>query len=40
MTALEALDTVGYVRYASVYKDFAEPRDFNDFVGHLQLKTN
>ena len=40
MKALEALDKVGYVRYASVYKDFAEPRDFNDFVGHLQLKTN
>ena len=40
MKALETLDKVGYVRYASVYRDFGEPDDFNDFVGHLQLKTD
>ncbi|MCB9957622.1 MAG: transcriptional repressor NrdR [Rhodospirillaceae bacterium] len=40
MKALEALDKVAYVRYASVYRDFAEPGDFNDFVGNLQLKTD
>ena len=40
MKALETLDKVGYVRYASVYRDFGEPDDFNDFVGHLKLKTD
>lgn len=32
MKALIDLDVVGYIRYASVYKDFREPGDFNDFV--------
>lgn len=36
MKALEALDKVAYVRYASVYRDFREPDDFNEFVGSLQ----
>src|SRR3546814_225106 len=35
MKALESLDKVAYVRYASVYKDFREPSDFNEFVGAL-----
>jgi transcriptional repressor NrdR len=35
MKALAQLDQVAYVRYASVYKDFREPGDFNDFVGKL-----
>ncbi|MEI6558985.1 MAG: transcriptional regulator NrdR [Rhodospirillaceae bacterium] len=35
MTHLSALDQVAYVRYASVYKDFREASDFNDFVGNL-----
>ncbi|MEM7618461.1 MAG: transcriptional regulator NrdR, partial [Pseudomonadota bacterium] len=30
MRALIKLDVVGYIRYASVYKDFREPEDFND----------
>jgi transcriptional repressor NrdR len=30
------LDTVGYIRYASVYKDFREPDDFNDFLDKVQ----
>ncbi|MCB1652340.1 MAG: transcriptional repressor NrdR [Alphaproteobacteria bacterium] len=32
MKALKDLDAVGYIRYASVYKDFREPDDFNDFL--------
>lgn len=36
MKALETLDKVAYVRYASVYKDFQEPGDFNEFVGKLR----
>ena len=30
MKALKALDDVAYVRYASVYRDFRETRDFAD----------
>ena len=33
MKALKALDDVAYVRYASVYRDFRETRDFADFLG-------
>lgn len=36
MDALLALDHVGYVRYASVYKDFREPDDFNEFIDNLR----
>lgn len=32
MDALAQLDKVGYVRYASVYRDFREPSDFADFI--------
>lgn len=35
MKALAHLDTVGYIRYASVYKDFRKPEDFNDFLMDL-----
>ncbi len=35
MNALRELDKVGYVRFASVYKDFHEVRDFNEFIGNL-----
>lgn len=35
MRALAHLDTVGYIRYASVYKDFRDPADFNDFLADL-----
>ena len=31
MAALEKLDPVAYIRFASVYKDFREPRDFESF---------
>ncbi len=30
MTALKKLDQVAYIRYASVYRDFDEARDFSD----------
>lgn len=36
MKALAHLDTVGYIRYASVYKDFRDPGDFNEFLTDLQ----
>lgn len=32
MRALIGIDAVGYIRYASVYKDFREPSDFDDFL--------
>ncbi len=35
MQGLERLDPVAYVRFASVYKDFREARDFETFVGGL-----
>jgi transcriptional repressor NrdR len=33
MAGLKALDTVAYIRFASVYKDFREAKDFEDFAG-------
>ena len=33
MEGLKALDTVAYIRFASVYKDFREARDFEQFAG-------
>lgn len=41
MKALINLDAVGYIRYASVYKDFRKPDDFNEFLEELnQLEAN
>jgi transcriptional repressor NrdR len=37
MDALLNLDQVAYVRYASVYRDFREATDFNEFVGALKV---
>lgn len=36
MKALTQLDVVGYIRYASVYKDFRHTEDFNEFLEALQ----
>lgn len=36
MEGLAGLDDVAYVRYASVYKDFREARDFGEFIGELE----
>ena len=35
MEGLQALDPVAYIRFASVYRDFTEAKDFEDFVGGL-----
>jgi len=35
MEALSSLDQVAYVRYASVYKNFREARDFESFLGDM-----
>ena len=35
MEGLKALDGVAYVRYASVYRDFREARDFHRVLGEL-----
>lgn len=35
MDVLQELDTVAYVRFASVYRNFREGKDFEDFVGTL-----
>jgi transcriptional repressor NrdR len=35
MEALAGLDSVAYVRFASVYKNFREAKDFEDFIGGL-----
>lgn len=37
MKALANLDTVAYIRYASVYKDFRNPDDFNEFLDDVKL---
>ncbi len=33
MEGLRGLDPVAYIRFASVYKDFREAKDFEDFAG-------
>lgn len=37
MEALKRVDPVGYVRYASVYKDFRDPSDFARFIEKAAL---
>ena len=36
MKALSKLDKVGYIRYASVYRNFADPEEFEEFVNELK----
>jgi transcriptional repressor NrdR len=36
MDGLKALDPVAYIRFASVYKDFREAKDFEDFAGSVK----
>lgn len=38
MDSLRAVDPVGYVRYASVYKDFGDPSDFAAFIEQTSLE--
>jgi transcriptional repressor NrdR len=35
MDALKAVDAVAYVRFASVYRDFREAKDFEAFLGRM-----
>ena len=35
MEALASLDQVAYIRFASVYRNFREAKDFGDFVGQI-----
>ena len=35
METLSGLDQVGYVRFASVYRNFGEKKDFEEFIGGL-----
>ena len=35
MDGLKARDSVAYIRFASVYKDFSEAKDFEDFAGSV-----
>ena len=37
MDGLSNLDQVAYVRFASVYKNFKEAKDFEQFVGNLNV---
>ena len=38
MAELLALDKVAYIRYASVYKNFTNPQDFEEFAAVLTQK--
>ncbi len=38
MDALKRVDPVGYVRYASVYRDFKDPSDFAQFIEKAALE--
>ena len=38
MEGLKELDPVAYVRFASVYKNFKEAKDFEQFIGNLDEK--
>ena len=40
MEGLSGLDKVAYVRFASVYKNFKEAKDFEQFVGNLDEKNH
>jgi transcriptional repressor NrdR len=33
MDGLKGMDAVAYIRFASVYRDFSEPKDFEDLAG-------
>jgi transcriptional repressor NrdR len=38
MDALASLDQVGYVRFASVYRNFREARDFEEFIEKIGVE--
>ena len=40
MESLAELDQVAFVRFASVYRNFREAKDFEAFVGNLGSETD
>ena len=36
MDGLSHLDSIAYVRFASVYRNFRETKDFEEFIDELQ----
>ncbi len=36
MDGLKGLDSVAYIRFASVYRDFSEAKDFEEFAGSVE----
>ncbi|SVB75411.1 uncharacterized protein METZ01_LOCUS228265, partial [marine metagenome] len=40
MDALSQLDPIAYVRFASVYRNFRETKDFEDFIDEIQSDQN
>ena len=40
MEGLYALDQVGYVRFASVYRNFREAKDFEEFLGEMSIQAD
>ena len=40
MDTLKELDKIGYIRFASVYKDFKEVGDFGEYIEELDGKSN
>ena len=36
MEGLKGLDSVAYIRFASVYREFGEARDFEEFAGRVE----
>ncbi|MBY6217848.1 transcriptional regulator NrdR [Qipengyuania aquimaris] len=40
MDGLRQLDSVAYIRFASVYRDFSEARDFEEFASTVQEAAN
>jgi transcriptional repressor NrdR len=39
MNGLKALDSVAYVRFASVYRNFRETRDFEELIDELAAES-
>ena len=37
MDGLRQIDSVAYIRFASVYRDFSEARDFEEFASAVQV---
>ena len=40
MEGLQSIDSVAYVRFASVYKNFREAKDFEEFLGVISSNKN